>query len=599
MTKIERERERENGSSYNCLRDKWEVWIVLIFAFLYYASYYRSGLNLGGEGGTVGVIAMRLLEGQKPIVDTFLGYNVLWFYPIAWLFEIFGPYFLVIKIYFFSLCTITALLATFLVRRATGSSVLAAGTGLLLVLIPGMQFRNYLPFLAVLNMVTLSQAFVFPHKGYWQRGIWMILAGLALGLTYLIRIDLGHLMTVLVLALLLVFPWSTALGPFRGWGMGLGGVLTIGIFAVALHIPMLWYAHQRGFQQQFLGQYEGWANYIKSQAGEQIYNNFKQMCRIPPRQIKEPGSVPVTTATTAAQKDTQATLSRPSVSDVIQDKSVRRMFAWIVYFPIPIAILIFVGMGALWLVSALKRNFEECQRTLGILVALGCALTLFPQYFFFRPDTPHVSEFMVPFVVTMVLACTQAARMVQRSGRALTWGYTLILFFFCIPDVVAHVSNGLRRESSGSFAARHHRNMEFVASNGVRVLVNPEEFSDLHGLYSAIVDHSKPTDWLICYPYSPTINFMTNRRSYEYNLYTDNATGGKKFDSVTIEKILRFRPAVIVISNNPINRNEFSCFKNWAAPTYEFIKDHYKLVGVYGSHEVYAWKKDSPTPRKE
>ncbi len=53
-------------------------WLLTGFAIVYYSLYVTAGLNLGGEGGTAGVVAMRLLAGQRPIVDTFLGYNVLW-----------------------------------------------------------------------------------------------------------------------------------------------------------------------------------------------------------------------------------------------------------------------------------------------------------------------------------------------------------------------------------------------------------------------------------------------------------------------------------------------------------------------------------------
>ena len=99
----------------------WGALGVAIFAMIYYAAYYRSGLNFSGEGGTVAIIAMRLLDGQRPIVDTFLGYNVMWFYPVAWLFQVTGPDYTALRIFFFALCTVTGILAFFVVRRVTGS----------------------------------------------------------------------------------------------------------------------------------------------------------------------------------------------------------------------------------------------------------------------------------------------------------------------------------------------------------------------------------------------------------------------------------------------------------------------------------------------
>ncbi len=71
----------------------WFPVALLLFALVYYSSYAFCGLDLNGEGGTIAVIADRIRHGYRPFVDTFLGYNLLWFYPIVWLFRIFGPNF--------------------------------------------------------------------------------------------------------------------------------------------------------------------------------------------------------------------------------------------------------------------------------------------------------------------------------------------------------------------------------------------------------------------------------------------------------------------------------------------------------------------------
>src|SRR3981189_160977 len=117
---------------------------VAMIAAIYYSLYYRSGLNFSGEGGTVAIVALRLLDGQRPIVDTFLGYNVMWFYPVAWLVQLTGPDYPALRIFFFALCTITGVLAFYIVRRVTGSGWFSVLTALGPVLIPGMMFRNYM-----------------------------------------------------------------------------------------------------------------------------------------------------------------------------------------------------------------------------------------------------------------------------------------------------------------------------------------------------------------------------------------------------------------------------------------------------------------------
>ena len=57
----------------------------------------------------------------------------------------------------------------------------------------------------------------------------------------------------------------------------------------------------------------------------------------------------------------------------------------------------------------------------------------------------------------------------------------------------------------------------------MRVWLKPKEREEIAELCRVIDNYTKPTDYIVCYPYAPTINFMTNRPSYEYNLYVDNA----------------------------------------------------------------------------
>ena len=242
---------------------RWGAWGVAVIAVIYYAQYFRSGLNLGGEGGTVAVVAMRLMEGQRPIVDTFLGYNVMWFYPVAWLFELTGPDYIALRIFFFAICTITGVLAFFVVRRVTGSGWFATLAALGPVLIPGMLFRNYMGFLAVLNMLMLLQAYVFEQRTPWRQRLWMTGAGAALGLTYLVRIDLGTFFTVITLGLVVLYPWGKR-GEFgfrlrqAVWGLFLAVVM----FG-ATHAPFYRDAVRRGYEEAFVSQYTGWINLVR------------------------------------------------------------------------------------------------------------------------------------------------------------------------------------------------------------------------------------------------------------------------------------------------------------------------------------------------
>jgi ribosomal protein S16 len=80
---------------------------------------------------------------------------------------------------------------------------------------------------------------------------------------------------------------------------------------------------------------------------------------------------------------------------------------------------------------------------------------------------------------------------------------------------------------------------------------------------------------------------MTNRRSYLYNLYIDNATRPRDFDAKAIAEIERYRPAAILINDDPMNVVEASRFSVWASRTATYIREHYRYAGTFRRNEVY------------
>ncbi|MBX9743528.1 MAG: hypothetical protein K2W99_08340 [Chthoniobacterales bacterium] len=167
------------------------IGVLLLFAFFYYGYYYRCSLYPAGEGGCEGVTALRLLEGQVPMKEVILGYNLLWFYPIVALFKIFGPSYTFLRIYFFLIATATSLLAFTVIKITTRHSWLAFLGAILVLILPGQLFRNYMAFLAMLNMAFFLKTFLLPCASSRRRLIWMTASGAVLGLTFLIRVDLG------------------------------------------------------------------------------------------------------------------------------------------------------------------------------------------------------------------------------------------------------------------------------------------------------------------------------------------------------------------------------------------------------------------------
>ena len=596
---------------------KWGVLVVVVFAVLYYGSYYRSGLNLGGEGGTVAVVAMRLMEGQRPMVDTFLGYNVMWFYPVAALFEVTGPNYVALRIFFFAICTLTGVMAFYVVRRVTGSGWFATLAALGPVLIPGMIFRNYMGFLAMLNMLMLLQAYVFEQRTVrGQRG-WMAAAGAALGLTFLVRIDLGTFFAVITLGLIVLYPLGKR-GEFAirvrhaVWGL----VLAVVMF-LATHAPFYADAVRRGYDEAFIGQYTGWIGLVRylavleltkkpeplpppapvvgklspatPVAGPEEIKKPELLLVPPPPAVVEaavPAARPVVEEKKKRDLESEDYLQKRSWGDFFRGKSFYdRAFVIITYLPIPAALLIVIPAALVLLVALARRNFPLRTEALAVLVTAGSALTLFPQYFFFRPDTPHLSEFMVPFLIAMACALWMAVVWTRRRRAATVWCGVLVLF--CVADIGLYFYHSYPKESAGTIAARRKRKSELVAQNGVRVWLKSSERDELQRFCDLVARHTKPGDYLVTYPYAPTVNFMTDRPSFEYNLYVDNAYNVSTFHEDTLREFGKYRPAAVVIDNRAINQTEDSRFKNWAAPTYAWIKANYTYAGTFRRQEVY------------
>src|SRR6267378_3270785 len=233
----------------------WFPVVLFIFALVYYGSYAFSGLDLNGEGGTIAVVADRIRHGSRPFVDTFLGYNLLWFYPIVWLFRIFGPNFTLVRLFFFALSAVMALLAYRTVLRATRRPLLSLTIGMILVLIPGIQFRNYLPFFGVADLMVILEAFALPQRSPRLRLIWIVVATLLVTATFLVRIDLGLFFAVVLIGAALAYSvLGTEPRPTRLQAL-LASALLLPISFFALHLPIGFYAQAHGFGDAFWNQY--------------------------------------------------------------------------------------------------------------------------------------------------------------------------------------------------------------------------------------------------------------------------------------------------------------------------------------------------------
>lgn len=576
---------------------RWGLWILLLFALGYYGSYCRVWPGPGGEGGLDALLSLRLLQGQRPIVDTFLGYNVLWFYPIVGIFKVLGPHYLAMRIFFFVLSLITGLLSYGIVMKCSGRALAALLTGVLAIVVPGQTYRNYMAFIVVMTMSVLLSAFVLPARSPGRRLLRCFGAGIALGVAFLIRIDLGFFLSAIVLGLIAVYPvWNPDhLHRTKRLLVPVAGLCLIISALLLTHWPVYRDAAHRGFAPEFIEQYRTWPRMI-SGYGMQMLRGvaacLPAIMKHSPDGVATTPGIQQSATKSAAQSQTPAppplkiTHGAHERVSIFAPKIRDKIMALNLYLPIVVAFFLLIGACAAWVVSLVAGNRVAGATSLGCLTALGCSLCLFPQYFFWQPNMVHLSEFMVPMSITIVLSCLAAAALLNRVGiirvaaalYLVVAGFTLVLYYV----------NACQSGGGGGIAVSQHKHIPFHASNGTDVLMNPEEFEVNSSIRDVIAATSFEGEYVICYPYQPEVNFYTDRLSYEKNVYADNDISGERFfkDFVANEK--KFRPAAFVLDNWDINGTQESRFYNWAWKAYRHIVENYRLAYRHGDFEVYV-----------
>jgi hypothetical protein len=542
---------------------------LALFAFAYYSLIYRYGLNLADEGN-VALISQRLLHGERPFLNVSLGYNVLWFYPISTLFRLFGTNLLLMRAYFFGISTASGLIAFMLLRRLDAPLWLAFAQGLAVISVTGQYFKAYIPFLVLSNLFAITLFLTSQRKALLSVG-----AGLLLGTTYLIRIDLGIFLTAIWFGVILLH--AVLLDRTLRLNLIVVGNFCLGV--AVMHLPFIYDAYHRHFLQPFAAQYSNIAGLILRPI---LPHPTQTVAKNQDESGVAPG--PATVATIVENHrvavDRSATLLRRRPFQQIFQKSPRieyRLLAFLTYIP-PLLICALFSAG---LYLCLSKRFAVDRWLLFSALLSGC-LIAFPQFFFFRPDLPHLIDFMSGGLV----AFTCAGWLLWSSqGR----GRLSTAFFLTIALVgISYLLLTLPNQYGGTLAIRVNRHTNFRGTNGVDVFLTKAEYEEVNTLFSATVWNSTKKDYVVCYPYLPGVNFITSRRTFQSLLYIDNVTQSQDWQQIEIAKIQKFRPAVIVIDDWTLNGIEESRFSHWAAEVTKFIESHYRLVAFANQKKVFA-----------
>ena len=574
--------------------------IILAAALAYYGSYWHFWFNPHDESGTAVLIAQRLMKGERPWVDFEPGYNIGWFYPLVGLFHLTGVNFLAARAWFFALSTITALLGCSIVTRVSGNRWFGLATGLLLVVFPGSQFKNYIPLAEAANTACLIH---FCYVDPAVRRKWLgagAIGGVVLGLTFLVRVELGYFFTAIWALLLIVSLFDRRL-PF--WRHFIG--IFLGVSALVLGVllaqaPLYSSLRARGLESQYWGEYTDWLHFLRASA-EQRLEQLKHAVPAAAGATPAPAAAASPAPLHNAENGDRSVLPRKPLSALFVRGRWDRMLTLLTYAPLlAFAFFFLVGLVGC-LRSVLRGEFTLTAAPLQWLLLIGGSLTTFPQFFFFRPDRPHLSEFMPGYIIAMKAAAwlvwprgASRPAILRLLASLVALGLTAQLAVFAIYD--------LHHQSGGTIVARRGRKVRFHGENGVYVHVTKHEDQTLQGIYDLVMKNSKPGEDLICFPYMPGFNVMTNRPTYLRNIYVDNATRGKNWAENTIHDFEERRPPVVIVDDREINGTHASRFSRWAAPVYAFLKKNYAVAGkcatiaVFGPHASAEQEPTAPTP---
>jgi hypothetical protein len=542
---------------------------LVLFATVYYSLIYRYALNLADEG-SVALLSQRLLHGERPFLNVSLGYNVLWFYPISTLFRLFGTNLLLMRTYFYGISTASGLIAFMLLRRLDAPLWLAFAQGLAVISVTGQYFKAYIPFLVISNLFAITLFLTSQRKALLSVG-----AGLLLGTTYLIRIDIGIFLTAIWFGVILLH--AVLLDRRLRLNLIVAGNFFLGV--AVMHLPFIYDAYHRHFLQPFAEQYSNVAGLILRpilpRPTQTVAKNQDQTgvghASATAGTVMETHSVMV---------DKPPTLLRRRPFQQIFQKSPRieyRLLAFLTYIP-PLLICALFLAG---LYLCLSKKFAV-DRWLLFSALLGGCLTAFPQFYFFRPDLPHLIEFMSGGLAALTCA---GWLLWSSQGR----GRLSTAFFMTIALVaICYLLLTLPNQYGGTLAIRLDRHTNFRGANGADVFLTKDEYEEVNTLFSATVWNSTKKDYVACYPYLPGVNFITARPTFQSLLYIDNVTQSPDWQQVEIDKIKKFRPAVIVIDDWTINGTEESRFSHWAAQMTKFIEGHYRLVAAINNKKVFA-----------
>lgn len=294
-------------------------------------------------------------------------------------------------------------------------------------------------------------------------------------------------------------------------------------------------------------------------------------------------------------------LSRASLSSLWSHsvKASQKRFVALTFLPL-------LTLGALILsipltiVSHQRRNLYTIAGDIfAVLAPTLLAFSAFPQFFLYRPDIAHLSQFMPGYIVLMALVLGGwTRRSPQDGGGPLpssarlrfknTW--RLLLGTAFVANVGLYLWHAVSAPATGSMALARNQSERFVGGAGIDTFVSPGRQVLFETVVRLANQHTQENDFVLCFPYCPGLNLVADRPTLAKRLYVDDSLLllDPGWQRRTMRAIDSAKPGLIIVQDWAINGTEISRFENWALDLMRHIASTYYILEKRGSYTFYG-----------
>lgn len=521
--------------------------VITLISFLVFGSFF----NYGFEWGDVGSYAQTVYEMHRGAVPgDFVGYGVLWYAIGAAVFKVTGVDYNAILLTLYTVIFLVScllFLGTYLATKRVWVSLLVA---VIFVLVPPFSASAVRSLSLGLNLAALV---LLARAPVGRDGRELLLASMAVGITFMLRPDFGYFFVLCLWGLLALRCWY-AHGTIVGRLLGLLRSSLLMVAAIAATMaPLFLHARLHGYLPAVLDDYLTYPRRI-------FYFILES---------------PSLSNMVGGKASDAGFLRILPVSALFGSDAGDRVFAFLIY-----STMLGLAAFAAYVVWRWIRRPGDAQENLMNVAVLMIAGSQWPIFALFRPGWIHFATFMHAYLLLAAVAAVRllSAPGLRKTGAGRAAGGAVL--FVLAAQAGLFVLHGVQVPGVGVLAQRQGRDVRMSIGPGIDVTVSAAEKQQYETINRIIRANSGPDDRIVCVPYCPGYAFMAERRMLFKEHYVDDNTPNIRpgWIDQAIALTASVRPPVIIVQDWAPNETDASRFAVWAARYMDVVRERYRIV---------------------